>query len=290
MSISSRHAFLFVLGSIAIATGCTTTTSGSVVDPKETTKGEIEKGGKGTSVDVCERLCARSATCDPSTDADVCESTCDNVNSTYLAKIRDEVKSELASCIDKAACRDLESGSAISSCRDEAKAKVSTTDEATSFCDDYAAALNKCGTKLDKADCYDDAKVYSDATLAAAGKCFGKKCSDLTACVTAAFGGTSSSPSPEPTPDPEPAPDGGTCSGPKMPWTDSACASCMGAFCCEEDNACANDSSCMAYLGCIQSCTTPSCEAACDSSYPTGATLLSKLGSCLQSSCPVSCG
>lgn len=280
-----------LLASIAVFTGCSAAGPGETADqsqqdekkPSSATVARDAGSTEEAPADVCARLCARETTCDPKSDQDTCNAKCKNKNATFLEKLRTDYANALASCIDQAACKEIDDGTAISTCVDESSARVSVTTAATELCDAYAASATKCGQKLDKADCYNGAKIYSDATLAEAQKCFGKKCADVDACVSAALGNTSSSPPPPPPPPPS------TCST-KMSYSSTTCGTCVQSACCAEDNACANNPSCGAALTCISNCTTTACMNSCVSSYPTGASLLSDLATCMDNKCPASCG
>jgi hypothetical protein len=285
MIISRFAVTSFLFASFALVVGCSQDVGGEAPSGDNAAVTDDATGGKdgGTtltttkeSVDICARLCARQVACDPATDEDTCKARCDNTNSVFVSKIGAEFGDNLASCLDSAACRDFDDGTAVSTCVDEARAQTSVTSEATTFCDDFGKALTKCGGKIDRAACFESAKIYDADTFADAKKCFSKTCADLTGCVDAAFGVTE-----EVTPN--------TCEA-KLPYTSSTCASCVTTSCCAADNACANNPSCNAYLSCLQECSTTSCQTACGSSYPSGKAALEALGSCIDSQCPASCG
>jgi hypothetical protein len=76
-----------------------------------------------------------------------------------------------------------------------------------------------------------------------------------------------------------------------------SCDSCLGASCCNEDQACGNDQECMAFISCANNCfntvdggVDPQCESTCESQYPNGVSELSTLDSCMQQSCATACG
>lgn len=282
----------FLLSSLTLFACSETVSSGAEKESTSPALGAAD-GGAGAldtraseqgAVDVCARTCARRVTCDPATDADTCTSKCENANGTYLSKVRAEYAAELATCIDKSACKNLDDGSAFGDCGAEARARLSPSSTATGFCDDYAAASTKCGVEIDKATCFDLMKTYSDASLSDATKCFGKKCSDISACVGAAFATSVSDPPPPPPPPPPPAT---TCS--PVPGIPTACSSCIAALCCAEQQVCERSSTCTSYFACTRSCTTPACRTSCETSYPSGKSAFDSVASCAASSCPASC-
>jgi len=73
------------------------------------------------------------------------------------------------------------------------------------------------------------------------------------------------------------------------------CDSCMTQNCCAQDNACALSADCANVVGCYSACPADggvpdgTCIASCDSTYPTGASLLNAWGTCMQTSCGSSC-
>lgn len=81
-----------------------------------------------------------------------------------------------------------------------------------------------------------------------------------------------------------------------MPTGLPMCDTCLGQNCCSQDNACATSTDCQSlvtcYDGCLPSDGGPpdgTCLTTCDSTYPTGASILNALTSCLQGSCSTAC-
>jgi hypothetical protein len=88
-----------------------------------------------------------------------------------------------------------------------------------------------------------------------------------------------------------------TCSSLPLPTGDPVCDSCLGASCCSQDQACGNDNDCLSFINCEDNCIPldggpldPTCESACETSYPTGANELNLLESCMSSLCRNDCG
>ena len=67
------------------------------------------------------------------------------------------------------------------------------------------------------------------------------------------------------------------------------CDTCMSNSCCQADNACVNDAQCTGLIGCLNNCSDQQCYTTCTNQYPSGATLLDAIGSCMQSSCANDC-
>lgn len=285
--ISSRTVLALVVAPFVLVACSGASTDGEAVVPMEQPIAKPEKptadggvNGGGATADPCERICTRYLECDPANDAETCKARCENTNGTFLSKVNAQFEEELSACIDVAACRSLESGTAISDCTAQARARLAPSASATKFCDDYAKAVDHCGGSFDKATCYLETKIYDEDALAAATRCLGKTCADLDACVLASLGREGSA-----SPPPKPAP---SCST-KLSYTDAQCGSCMQGSCCDVDNACANESTCIPYYNCITACTTTSCASACAASYPKGKTALEAVGSCMNDRCSTSC-
>jgi hypothetical protein len=80
----------------------------------------------------------------------------------------------------------------------------------------------------------------------------------------------------------------------------ASCDSCTAMYCCFQDMACGSDPTCVAYGACLKACQADSgdtdaagltaCFDACDAEYPSGATAMDGLASCLECvGCSTSC-
>jgi hypothetical protein len=100
-----------------------------------------------------------------------------------------------------------------------------------------------------------------------------------------------------------PEPDSSSTCTLTLPTGIPACDSCLETSCCSADDACGSDPSCMMFDECISECEgTPgpdagppsadagACITACETEYPTGASELENLDSCLEGSCATACG
>ena len=103
-----------------------------------------------------------------------------------------------------------------------------------------------------------------------------------------------------------PEPDSSATCTLTLPTGDPPCDSCLEASCCAVDDACGSDPSCMMFDECISECEFPDggfdpdagplsadagdCIAMCESEYPTGATELENLDTCLETTCASACG
>lgn len=85
---------------------------------------------------------------------------------------------------------------------------------------------------------------------------------------------------------------GGSSSG--SSGTPTSCSSCRSAAstgtCSTYNSACSNDFNCDDIRYCAQSCTTSSCVASCEATYPSGQAKYAPLRNCLTSACSSSCG
>jgi hypothetical protein len=104
---------------------------------------------------------------------------------------------------------------------------------------------------------------------------------------------------------PEPDSSPSTCTL-TLPTGDPTCDSCLETSCCSVDNACGSDPACMMFDECISECEFPDggldpdagppsadageCISVCETEYPTGATELENLDSCLEGTCATACG
>lgn len=277
---SSRLVASFVVAPMFLL-ACSASTQAEQADPTPSpAPAPVVKEAELDDVDACARLCARYVTCDGSVDADTCQARCENENAVFLSKVNADFERELVACIDGVACRELDAGTAVGECTARARARLAPSSAGTKFCDDYAKAASRCGGSVDEAQCYLTVKVYSDDALGGAARCFSKSCSDLEACVRASLGLAS---------DPEPAPAPAACST-KLAYSSASCDACMQASCCDVDNVCAGDATCLKYLECASQCTTTDCASACASAYPGGKRKLESLATCMDSRCSTSCG
>jgi hypothetical protein len=89
----------------------------------------------------------------------------------------------------------------------------------------------------------------------------------------------------------------------------ASCNTCLSTSCCSQDNACAGDPACLVFNDCEAKCvedgdaSTPgdagleagvdggvtACIEACETKYPVGASLLSALDTCMETSCSSDC-
>jgi hypothetical protein len=86
---------------------------------------------------------------------------------------------------------------------------------------------------------------------------------------------------------------GGTGGGTGTPCapssSDTACVACGKSACCTDLNACLSNSACLNLSSCMSNCTTTSCVASCESTYPGGVSPALNLGNCLASYCSAEC-
>jgi hypothetical protein len=89
-----------------------------------------------------------------------------------------------------------------------------------------------------------------------------------------------------------------------LPTGDPTCDSCIETSCCAADNACGTDPDCMNFGMCASDCEgidpdsglpddagadSGACIATCESTYPTGATELNAIDTCLETTCASAC-
>jgi hypothetical protein len=103
-----------------------------------------------------------------------------------------------------------------------------------------------------------------------------------------------------------PEPDSSSACTLDLPTGIPACDSCLSASCCAADDTCGTDPACMMFDECISECEgvgpdsglddggelpdAGSCITACETAYPTGASELEALDSCLEGTCASACG
>jgi hypothetical protein len=80
------------------------------------------------------------------------------------------------------------------------------------------------------------------------------------------------------------------CNPPPLSSGDPTCDTCIAASCCSQDTACGDDQDCLAFISCMSACTDPTCQTACETTYPTANNELNALDACLTSACAVPCG
>jgi hypothetical protein len=98
---------------------------------------------------------------------------------------------------------------------------------------------------------------------------------------------------------------GSTCTL-DLPTGIPACDTCVSANCCSADDTCGSDTNCISFIECMDSCEGDSldggpssdaaadggvaaCMNACQTEYPTGASELAALDSCLEGACATAC-
>ncbi|HVJ89453.1 MAG TPA: hypothetical protein VM580_06585 [Labilithrix sp.] len=138
-----------------------------------------------TPESFCQSFCTRYSECDSSSDVQTCSETCAETVSLTTKKMRPDVVEELLSCWNGSDCRQVLGEGRFRECLDEAAVGAAPTATTKSFCDALGASLDKCDSKLDRAQCLESAKVYSDARLEQAKKCTTKSCGSIMDCVDA---------------------------------------------------------------------------------------------------------
>jgi hypothetical protein len=133
----------------------------------------------------CESYCRKINECDSSSDVQTCTETCDDSVTSTLEKLRPEITTEVRTCWDRSDCRQVLAGERLRECVEEAAVSTAPNASAKSFCDAFAAGLDKCDARIDRANCLALTKVYNDATLEQAKKCTSKSCSAIVNCVDA---------------------------------------------------------------------------------------------------------
>lgn len=147
-------------------------------------------GGAVSTEGFCSDMCARTSACDSTKDQQTCAAECSNAFAVVLPKLRNDVVSALESCMGSKDCKTVLGGKLLGVCIDEVIASVAPAPAGTAFCAKWDAAVAKCGSRLDKAECLSQSKLYSDAALGAATACTDKACSDISRCIDASFGAT----------------------------------------------------------------------------------------------------
>lgn len=133
----------------------------------------------------CEAYCTKTSACDSSNDVQTCTAECTDTINTTINKLRTDLVGEIRSCWDASDCRQVLSGTRLGDCVDEATVSAAPQASAKAFCDSLNSGLQKCDSGLDRADCLEFAKVYSDESLQRASKCASKACSAIMDCVNA---------------------------------------------------------------------------------------------------------
>lgn len=133
----------------------------------------------------CQTYCEKVNSCDSSSDVQTCSESCEETISQTLDKVRSDVVGEVKACWDGSDCRQVLTGDRLGECVDEAAVSVAPTAVAKAFCGSLAESLEKCDSSIDRAQCIETAKVYSDETIAKAKQCTTKSCSTIMNCVNA---------------------------------------------------------------------------------------------------------
>jgi hypothetical protein len=176
---------VLAFGAVSIATAACGSSSSNGGD---TSGNGTPSSGASSLSDYCGTVCAKANTCDHTQDVQTCENTCTNNNAAGFPKMRADVVSKIESCANSSDCQAVIAGTALTECKGEALASFAPTGAETSFCDSYWSAASKCSVTIDKGACLEDHKIYNDAALNAASGCLSKACTDVPACLNAAFG------------------------------------------------------------------------------------------------------
>ena len=160
-------------------------------------------------------------------------------------------------------------------------------------CQSHLNTNSACGMCLEQSCCSQVTACFAEATCAQCTR--GGACSDdaptsdLNRCIanscatecgsTGAVGGANGGPA-----------SGSTCSL-GITFSQPACNQCVSQSCCNEDNACAEDSDCRAVTACVKSCSAgdTSCKNDCAQSHPSGTRHLTALASCVTAGCKSAC-
>lgn len=171
---------IIVLTSFFAVVGCTTET---IVNETSSSQSAAMDPNAGSFCDV---FCGRFSDCDSSSDLETCVATCTDEVAPTIDKVRPEVVTDVRKCWAGADCREVLSGfDHFGACIDEAAAVTSPGEKTKTFCDVLGESLSKCDSGLDRAECLEAVKVYSDERIDVAGKCVAKSCSAIMPCVEA---------------------------------------------------------------------------------------------------------
>src|SRR5882724_3079892 len=162
------------------AVACSSSSSGGATGAAGagTEAAGAESGTASGSVsDYCSQSCDKSHGCDKTIDVQTCTNDCENDFAATGPKLRDDFLGNITDCFTKEDCVNVLGGKALDTCTDEAVAVLAPSKEGTGFCTDYEDAVTKCDGNFDKAECYNKAKTFNDASLKKAEACLTKTCS-----------------------------------------------------------------------------------------------------------------
>jgi len=285
MKSSSILAFVLLALAVGCASGETNIPNGGKPQPASQT---IPTESTTDADGFCGSLCGRQESCDTSLDGQTCRNTCTNGFAAVFPKLRQDVVSLIVQCFDAKDCKTVLEGNVVGACAEEAVASVAPSDEATSFCDGLTSAKKKCGSSGTKAQCLDQAKLYSDDTIIEAANCSDRPCNEIDRCVAATFGELGSSTTTTTTTT------NGTneCSG---RFSDlGQCTSCAEGACCAQAAACANDAQCRSYMAACQGAggySYSECTSMLQNNLPSSSrSILGAYYQCAASKCGSECG
>ena len=168
----------------AVLTAVSLTACSGGPDSNEQASSKLTPEESNTAT-FCETYCEKFNACDSSSDVQTCSESCEETISQTLDKVRTDVIGEIKACWNGSDCRQVLSGDRLAECVDEAAVSVAPTAAAKAFCGSLAESLEKCDSGIDRAQCIETTKVYSDETIAKAKKCTTKSCSMIMDCVNA---------------------------------------------------------------------------------------------------------
>ncbi len=165
------------------AVGCSSSSSSGGADD-----GSSANNATGSVTDYCTESCTKFHGCDKTVDVQTCSNSCKNDFAAVGPKLRDDFLASVTACYGNQDCVAVLDDEALGKCTEEAVAELAPSKAGTTFCTDYENAVAKCDSDFDKADCYDQAKTFSDSALKEAANCLSKACSDIDDCVEATLG------------------------------------------------------------------------------------------------------
>lgn len=221
--------------------------------------------------------CTALVTCMDACRDDACFGTCLSAHPTGAGLL-----DTLSSCVEtscSAACGGPSSPPSGSACGFASGDATCDTCLDTSCCGAANACLADadCTALLDCAEpCADDACF---SACEAAHPTGATKLGALSTCATTTCGSACGAPPSGPAP--------GSCG---LTSGAPTCDACLDASCCGETTACLGDADCVALVRCYGTCADGACAAACDAAHPGGATKLTAVYTCAQTSCAATCG
>jgi hypothetical protein len=138
--------------------------------------------------DLCTLFCNRLSTCDTARDLQTCLYSCRDSNSALFPNLRADLVGGIAACVTHDDCATLDQSTSLGACVTQAAAGLAPSSAGSAFCSALGNADTQCGISLNRTDCLNSIKLYSDAIVAQAMTCASKSCSLIYSCVSATLG------------------------------------------------------------------------------------------------------